>query len=380
MKSFYIVPILVLLMSCGQDSLDNKIHKLNQLRAEAVELNREIETLEEEISQKDPHFDSSRRQHTLISTLEVQLQPFEHKFEVRASVASRMNVLISAEASGRVEHIYIREGDQVKKGQQLITLDASVLTNTIEELKTDLDLATTIYQKRERLWKQNIGSELQYLEAKNQMETLQRRLATTKAQLKQFRLIAPFSGVVEDVQAKLGEMAMFGSPMLRILSVDAMHLEADVSEKYLGRLQKGDSVNLFFSSFNQELKSTITAVGYVINPQNRTFSVEVALPKGRFPYKPNLVAILKFRDYYQTEAMVVPSELIQQDSQGDFVYVVDTVVNELKAKKIHIIPGISYQSKTEVIQGIKAGTVLVNAGHREVTAGALVQVATRELL
>jgi RND family efflux transporter MFP subunit len=291
-----------------------------------------------------------------------------------------MNVLISAEASGRVEHIYIREGDQVKKGQQLITLDASVLTNSIEELKTDLDLATTIYQKRERLWKQNIGSELQYLEAKNQMETLQRRLATTKAQLKQFRLIAPFSGVVEDVQAKLGEMAMFGSPMLRILSTDAMHLEADVSEKYLGRLQKGDSVNLFFSSFNQELKSTITAVGYVINPQNRTFPVEVALPKGRFPYKPNLVAILKFRDYYQTEAIVVPSELIQQDSQGDFVYVVDTVVNELKAKRIHIIPGISYQSKTEIIEGIEAGTVLVEAGHREVTAGALVQVATRESL
>jgi RND family efflux transporter MFP subunit len=380
MKSLYIAPILVLLVSCGQDSLDNKLHKLNQLRADAVELNREIETLEEEISQKDPHFDSSRRQHTLISTLEVQLQPFEHKFEVRASVASRMNVLISAEASGRVEHIYIREGDQVKKGQQLITLDASVLTNSIEELKTDLDLATTIYQKRERLWKQNIGSELQYLEAKNKMEALQRRLATTQAQLKQFNLIAPFSGVVENVQAKLGEMAMFGSPMLRILSIDAMHLEADVSEKYLGRLQKGDSVNLFFSSFNQELKSTITAVGYVINPQNRTFSVEVALPKGRFPYKPNLVAILKFRDYYQTEAMVVPSELIQQDSQGDFVYAVDTVVNELKAKKIHIIPGISYQSKTEVIQGIEAGTVLVNAGHREVTAGALVQVATRELL
>ncbi len=380
MKSLYIAPILVLLVSCGQDSLDNKIHQLNQLRADAVELNREIETLEEEISQKDPHFDSSRRQHTLISTLEVQLQPFEHKFEVRASVASRMNVLISAEASGRVEHIYIREGDQVKKGQQLITLDASVLTNSIEELKTDLELATTIYQKRERLWKQNIGSELQYLEAKNKMEALQRRLATTQAQLKQFNLIAPFSGVVENVQAKLGEMAMFGSPMLRILSIDAMHLEADVSEKYLGRLQKGDSVNLFFSSFNQELKSTITAVGYVINPQNRTFSVEVALPKGRFPYKPNLVAILKFRDYYQTEAMVVPSELIQQDSQGDFVYAVDTVVNELKAKKIHIIPGISYQSKTEVIQGIEAGTVLVNAGHREVTAGALVQVATRELL
>jgi RND family efflux transporter MFP subunit len=196
--------------------------------------------------------------------------------------------------------------------------------------------------------------------------------------LKQFRLVAPFNGVVDNIQAKLGEMALFGSPMLRILSVDAMHLEADVSEKYLGRLKKGDSVNFYFSSFDQELKSVITSIGHVINPQNRTFSVDVALPAGSILYKPNLIAILKIRDYYQTSALVVPSELVQQDSQGDFVYAVDRVDNELKAKKIHITTGKSYQSKTEVTAGIEAGMVLVDAGHREVTEGALVQRITLE--
>lgn len=380
MKSIYIIFIIGLLMACGQDSLENKKHRLDQLKSESIALNQKIKHLEEEILQKDPHFEDSGIQHTLISTFEAEPQPFEHKFEVRASVASRRNVLISAEASGRVENIYVREGDQVKKGQQLITLDASVLQNSIEELKTGLDLATTIYKKRERLWKQNIGSELQYLEAKNQMETLQRRLATTKSQLKQFRLVAPFSGVVDDVQAKLGEMAMFGSPLLRILSVDAMHLEADVSERYLGRLQKGDSVNLYFSSFDEELNSVITSVGHVINRQNRTFSVEVDLPKGSISYKPNLVAILKITDYYQPEALVIPSELIQQDSQGNFVYAVDSSENELIAKKLHIGTGKSYQSKTEVISGIEIGAVLVDAGHRDLTEGALVQVATRKTL
>ena len=380
MKSFYIVLIIGLLMACGQDSLENKKHRLDQLKSQSVELNQEIKILEEEILRKDPHFKDSGIQHTLISTFEAEPQPFEHKFEVRASVASRRNVLISAEASGRVENIYVKEGDQVKKGQQLITLDASVLQNSIEELKTDLDLATTIYMKRERLWNQNIGSELQYLEAKNQMETLQRRLATTKTQLKQFRLVAPFSGVVDDVQAKLGEMAMFGSPLLRILSIDAMHLEADVSERYLGRLQKGDSVNLYFSSFDEELNSVITSVGHVINQQNRTFSVEVDLPKGSIPYKPNLVAILKITDYYQPEALVIPSELIQQDSQGNFVYAVDSSENELKAKKLHIGTGKSYQSNTEIISGIETGAILVDAGHRDLTEGALVQISTRKSL
>ncbi len=380
MKLLYTLLITGLMMACGQNSLDNKKKKLQELKAESVELDGKIKNLEQEILQDFPNFAATGNQYTLISTVEVESEPFVHKFEVRASVASRKNVLISAEASGRVIDIYIREGDQVRKGQRLITMDASVLQNSLEEMRTELELATIIFQKRERLWKQNIGSELQYLEAKSQKETLQRRLATTETQLDQFRIVAPFSGVIDDVQAKVGEMAMFGSPLLRILSVDAMHLEADVSEKYLGRLQKGDSVNLYFSSFDQELNSVITSVGYVINQQNRTFSVEVDLPKGRIPYIPNLVAIVKMTDYYQPEAIVISSELIQQDSKGNFVYAIEDLDDRLTAKKIHINTGRSYQAKTEVISGIESGTILVEAGHREVSEGALVQIANRKTL
>ena len=380
MKVTYIILLSALVIACGQDTLEQKKDELTRLKSEVEKLNEQIASLETDILESDPDFNQLARQHVLISTREIEPQAFEHKFEVRASVASRKNVLISAETAGRIESIHVREGDQVRKGQLLISQDASILKNTAEELKTSLELATTLYEKRERLWKQNIGSELQYLEAKNQMESLQRRLATTESQLRQARVRAPFDGVVDDVEAKLGEMAMFGSPMIRILSVDAMHLEAEVSEKYLGGLQKGDSVNLYFPAFDFEVTSVITSIGYVINEQNRTFSVEITLPTGSIPYKPNLVAIVKIRDYFKQNAIVVPSELIQQDNVGDFVYAVDSIESDLKAKKIHITTGKSYKANTEVINGIEKGMLLIEAGHREVTDGALVQVASREII
>jgi len=380
MKLTYLFILLVLFTACGGETLDDKKKKLDQLKAEVSELNRQIQQLESDIVQKDSNYHQLSNQHTLISTMEVLPQPFEHKFEVRASVASRKNVLISAETSGRIENIHVREGDQVQKGQMLITLDASVLQNSVEELETQLELATILYEKRARLWKQSVGSEIQYLEAKNNMETLQQKLKTANSQLSQARIRAPFNGVVDNIDAKLGEMAMFGSPMIRILSVDDMHLEADVSEKYLGGLKKGDSVDLFFASFGAEISSVITSVGQVINPQNRTFQIRMALPDSKIPFKPNLVAIVRIKDYYREDALVIPSELIQSDNQGNYVYAVDSASEELKAKKVHISSGRSYQAKTEVLQGLQAGMVIIDAGHREVTDGALVQVAERELL
>lgn len=379
MKSIYIILIIGTITACGGDTLEDKKKQLDQLKAEVTQLNRQIQQLESDIVQSDPDYQPLGNQHTLISTYKVTPGPFEHRFEVRASVASRKNVLISAETSGRIEQIHVNEGEQVKKGELLITLDASILENSIEELETQLDLATTLYEKRARLWQQNIGSEIQYLEAKNQKETLQRKLETTYSQLSQSRIRAPFNGVVDNIDAKLGEMAMVGAPMIRILSVDEMHLEADVSENYLGRLQKGDSVDLIFSSFDVEIRSVITSVGQVINPQNRTFSVEIALPASKIPYKPNLVAVVRIRDYYQKDALVIPSELIQRDNQGYYVYAIQDDTDEMKATKVHIVSGRSYQSKTEVIGGLEPGAVLISGGHREVTDGALVQVAEREL-
>ena len=372
--------IVLLLASCSQngDSLEAKKSKLDELKAQLVTLNQEIQNLESEIQSEDPDFINGNGLYTLVSTITLQPQPFERKFEVRGSVDSRKNVQISAEAMGRVESIYAREGDRVSKGQRLLTLDATVLLNSIEELNTSLSLANTVFEKRERLWKQNIGSEIQYLEAKNNKEGLERRLETAKSQLRQYRVQAPFNGVVDEVQAKLGEMAQPGLPLIRIVSVDDMHLEADVSETYLGSLKSGDSVEIYFPSFGVNMSSVITSIGQVINQQNRTFSIEVVLPDSDIPYKPNLVAILKIRDYYQDTSLIVPSGLIQQDNQGDFVYVLEEAEKGPQAKKVHVTVGKNYNSQTEILEGLEAGTQLIYEGHREVTNGGLVQLAQRK--
>ncbi len=380
MKITYILSIIIFITACSgsSDDLTEKKAKLDKLKAELVSLNQKIKELEEDIKAEDPEFLAENSNLTLVSTFPVQFQPFQHKFETRAQVASRRNVQISAEAMGRVNSIYVREGDQVRRGQQLISLDADILQNSIAELKTRLELANTVYEKRERLWKQNIGSEIQYLEAKNQKESLERQLATAQSQLSQFGAWAPFGGVVDKVQAKQGEMAQPGQPLIRLVSVDGMHLEADISEVYLGDLAVGDSVTVFFPNFNQEIQSVITAIGQVINPQNRTFSVEVSLPNSEVPYKPNLVAILKIRDYYQPEALVIPSKLVQQDDQGDYVYLLVEAEEDTKAVKTHIKTGKSYDAQTEVIEGLEAGAIIIDDGHREVTDGAMVQLATRK--
>ncbi len=380
MKAQYII-MIALLTACGSgDSLEDKKTQLDELKSEVSTLNQEIQALEAEIKAADPDFGDQSNLYSLVSTLKVDPKPFEHKFEVRAQVASRKNVQISAEAMGRVQQIRVREGDKVSKGQSLLNLDADVLLNSIAELKTSLDLANTVYEKRARLWKQNIGSEIQYLEAKNNKESLERRLATAQSQLRQYQVIAPFTGVIDEVQAKQGEMAQPGFPLMRMVSVNEMHLVADVSESYLGTIKVGDSVDIFFPTFNQELSSTVAALGQVINEQNRTYSIEVKLPSSSILYKPNLVGLLRIRDYYNEQSLVIPSALIQQDNQGDFIYVLQQEGDQKQAKKVHIDIGKSYDTNTEVLGGLNSGDLVINEGHREVTDGSLVQIAQRETL
>jgi len=380
MKVHYILIIALLAACSSSDSLEEKKSQLEKLKSEVSTLNQEIQSLEAEIQEEDPTFGDLASLYSLVSTMTIDPEPFEHRFEVRAQVASRKNVQISAEAMGRVQQIRVREGDKVSKGQSLLSLDADVLLNSIAELKTSLDLATTVFEKRERLWKQNIGSEIQYLEAKNNKESLERRLATSQSQLRQYQVVAPFSGVVDEVQAKQGEMAQPGLPLLRMVSVNEMHLVADVSETYLGTIKVGDSVGIYFPTFDQELSSTVASIGQVINEQNRTYAIEVKLPKSGIAYKPNLVGLLRVRDYYKEQSLVIPSSLIQQDNQGDFIYLLQEEGDQKQAKKVHIKIGKSYDTKTEVVSGVQAGDLVINEGHREVTDGSLVQIAERETL
>ncbi|MCH6201651.1 efflux RND transporter periplasmic adaptor subunit [Aquiflexum sp. LQ15W] len=369
--SFLIIAILLLAASCGpKDEVSIKKEELAKMKSEAASLRTSIEALEKEIAVLDPEFAKENRKSILISTVNVQNQHFEHFVDVTGSVLSKKNVSISGEVLGRIQEISATEGMRVSKGQVLAKIDAESILRNIDEVEKQLELATILFEKQDRLWKQQIGTEIQYLESKNRKESLETNLATLKTQQSKTLVRAPFNGTVEAVQVRLGELVQPGVPMFQFVGESDLFIEADVSEKYVGLIQKGDSVEVSFPSLDKSVKSKISSVGAVINPNNRTFKVEIAVPSMEF-LKPNMISVIKIKDYENKTAVTVPNYLILQDNKGDYVFTVDESVS----KKRYIKRGKTYQDVTEVVQGLTGSEVLIDKGFREVGDNFVVNIA-----
>ncbi|MGE0590748.1 MAG: efflux RND transporter periplasmic adaptor subunit [Cyclobacteriaceae bacterium] len=381
MKTKYILlPIIFFIAAaCGEEkenkSLAQKKEELDKARAEFQELKMKIVNLENELSEIDPEFARENNKAILVSTFVAKHQPFEHKVEVRGAVESRRNVMLSAQTAGEIKRTPVREGQRVTAGQVLVELDADVIRKTISELKTSLELATTVYEKQAKLWEQKIGTEVQYLQAKNNKESLENKLATANAQLNLAIIRAPFSGTIDQLPARVGEMAAPGVPLVRIVSTEEMYLKADVSERFIGRFSAGDKVDILFPLINKKLASVVSSVGQVINTENRTFEVEVKLPKVDFVVKPNQVVVLQLRDYVNQEALAVPTRLIQKDEDGQFIYIVEQRETGPIARKVHVTAGITSDTETEVIEGLKGSEQIVDKGFRDLSEGVAVNVA-----
>jgi membrane fusion protein, multidrug efflux system len=353
---------MLLAVSCGpKDELGQKKTKLAEMKKEAAEMRASIETLEKEIAQLDPAFAQENRKSVLISTLAPINGKFEHFVEVTGSVLSKKNVNISGEVSGRIQEIVATEGMRVTKGQVLARIDAEAIVRNIEEVEKQLELAKIVFEKQERLWKQQIGTEIQYLEAKNRKESLEKNLASLKTQEARTQVRAPFNGTVETVQARLGELVQPGTPMFQFVGDSDLFVEADVSERYVGIVNKGDAVAISFPSIGKELQSKVSAVGAIINPNNRTFKVEVVLP-AQAEIKPNMIAVLKIKDYESASAVTIPNYLILQDNKGDYVFTVENNTS----KKRYIKRGKTYKENAEILEGLTGTEVLVDKGFREV--------------
>ncbi len=373
-----ILAILTAACTSGKQekNLDEKIVQLEKERARLQEIKVNIAQLEKEIQEMDP--DAIKSNTVLISTFSVSPKPFEHKMEVRGAVQSRKNIQMSAQISGLIDRVYVKEGQQVKAGQLLASIDAEVLRNTIAELKTALELANTMFKKQADLWEQKVGTEVQYLQAKNSKESLERRLATAYSQLDMTQVKAPFAGTIDEVQAREGELASPGLHLVRITSPQDMYIQADISEKFIGKFRQGDPVEVYFPAQERTISSSVKAVGQVINNENRTFTIEVIMPAIDFIVKPNQITVLHLRDYYSKAAMAIPTRLIQRDSQGEFIFGVESKEDKMVAKKIAVVSGLSYKSSTEILSGLIGSEQLVDKGFRELADGVEVQVSEEE--
>ena len=361
------------MFSCAQqeDELSSKKSQLDEFKSESAELKVKIQELEQEISRMDPEFRKNQRKSILVTTLKPVNGKFDHFVEVTGSVLSKKNVNISSEVSGSVEEIVTREGMSVRKGQVIARIDAESVKRSLDEIRTQLELATTIFEKQERLWNQQIGTEIQFLEAKNKKETLEKNLSSIELQKDRSTIRAPFNGTVEELIVRVGELVQPGSPVVNFIGEDDLFIEGDISERYVGILNKGDSVSINFPSIEKTLKTKVTAIGRIINPDNRTFKIEVFLPRME-NVKPNMISVLNIQDYSVDEAIIIPSYLILKDNKGSYVFVVEEGV----AHKKYIERGMTYDGKTEIIKGLNGSEELIDKGFREVGDNFSVNIAT----
>ena len=367
--------IIIILFSCGKEE-DQSNSSLSQLHEEKMFLAKRIDSLN--ILLKIVESDIDRLDHNknlqVITILRPRQEYFKHQIEIQGVVRTDKNIELRPELGGTVLQILVKEGQKVKKGQVLIQLDDSNLEYNLAELNTQITLAKTTYDRQKRLWEQKIGSEMQYLQAKTQYESLENNVNTLKNQVNKMKIIAPFSGVVDEIFPKKGELTNPQTPILRLVNLDKVYIEAEVTESYLPYIKIGNESIISFPSINREIKSTVAQVGNVINPNNRSFKTKINIPNEDNELKPNLLADIKIVDF-ESNGIVIPSTLIQKDKIGaSYVYTVSNKNTEYTVTKKLITIANEYDNKSLIEEGLTDQDTLVNRGSRIVRNGEIVRL------
>ena len=373
MKRIYVLlaAVMILASSCGPKDKQAQLEKLKKQRDD---LNMEIATLEKELEAEGVDL-TKEPKHKAVNIAEIKPVEFNHYIEIQGNIESDDNIFIPAESPGVVEKIYVKAGDKVSKGQLLAQLNADVYEKSIEELKNGLELATTVYDKQKKLWDQKIGSEIQYLQAKNTKEGLEKKLATVMEQYDMTKIKSPISGTVDEIAIKEGEMAAAGFGAIRVVKLDDLKLKASLSEDYIDNVKTGDIVKIFVPSLDSAIEQEITAVSSVINPDTRTFTIEVKVPTIENLIKPNMLAVLKIKDYSNSEAVVVPLNVVQKTADSKFLFIVDED-NEgnMIAKRREVKVGKNYNGRIEILENLKVGEKIIVTGFQELADGDVVKI------
>ena len=377
-----LVTLFFLVIACQEEpqvdpnaiptDLNGKKEFLKTKKAELRQLTQLIEQTETEIEALIPDDQKARK---LVTTTKVPLKDFERFVEIQAAVEADDMVVASSETGGRILQMRFKEGDAIRKGQLIAKIDLEQIDKQIAEVETSMSLAKDVYERQERLWKQNIGSELQYLEAKNNVERLEKSIETIRFQQTKANVYAPISGVVELVNLKQGEMASPGMPILQILNTNKVKVVADIPETYLGKVKRGEIVTIKFPALDQEIQAKISQLGRTIDPANRTFEAEINLNNSKGIYKPNLLALMLINDFEAKNVPVISVEMIQQEVSGkDYVYIKTTGEKGEIAQKIYVETGENYNGEVIINSGLNGGEEIIMEGARGLAENQLVKV------
>jgi RND family efflux transporter MFP subunit len=371
-----ILAVLILFMtSCGnkQETEQSIKDQITAYKKDVGVMNQKIAELEKKL--KTMNAGDEKIEKIPVVVMDISLEPFSHFIQVSGSAEAVKEAFISPEMAGQIREIYVNEGDYVEKGRLLAKLNSDITESSIVDLESSVVLATTVYEKQARLWENGIGSEIQYLNAKNNKESLEQKLVTLKAQLEMAMVKSPISGIVDVIYRKKGEMAMPGAQFMQMVNLEEIYINADVSESYLSQVNEGETVKVEFPVYpDMSLDVPIYRKGNIINPNNRTFPIQLKLKNPGHRLKPNLLSIINIRDFSADSAVVVPSAIIKQDITGSYIYILEQAGEKLIAKKKYVTPGKFYQDKTMVVDGIQAGQQVIIQGYNEVSDGTEVYV------
>lgn len=374
MKSFYYklvaVAIVISVISCSQPDKKAELAKLQKQRDE---LNSQIQKLQAEIAATDTTV-SVNKKSKQVSVMEVKPASFQHFIEVQGRIDGEENVDVYPEAMGAVESVNVVNGQRVSKGQVLARLNDAAIREQLKGLESSYQFVKETFEKQERLWNQKIGSEMQYLQAKSQKESLESQLAATRKQLEMMTITSPINGTVEDVGVKIGQTASPAMPAFRVMNFSSLKVEADVAEAYSKKITVGDEVIVYFPDLEKEISAKVSTASRYINPVNRTFQVEVKLNQSPEGVKANMVTVLKIVDYSVKNATVIPVNFIQTDPKGNFVYVAVNEGNQAISKKAYVKQGMSYNGMVEVTEGLQTGDKVISAGYLDLEEGETIKL------
>ena len=372
-KIIYTLNIIALAIGCsGDQSVTTsdliRAKDLNGLKTQKEEKLKFLNALKAELNQINAailNLDPSEKL-ALISTFKVKPENFDHYIEIQANIKTRQNVLLYPEYTGTLKKIYVEEGQEVKKGKLLAQIDDAGLKNQLEQLQIQAALSKTTYERTQRLWDQNIGAEMQLLQAKATYESQLKSIAQLKKQLQRTRILAPFSGTIDEIVANTGANLLPGqTPVMRIVDLKKMYTEASVPERYLSQIKKGTTATVKIPMLDREYPTTVRQTGNFINPNNRSFRVETPLPNPDEMIKPNLSCKLKINDYSNPEALMIPLRIIKENAIGKkyiFKLTPDGKDQVYRTEQVFVKLGKKSTDKVEILEGIQAGDLLVDEG------------------
>ncbi|HXS37767.1 MAG TPA: efflux RND transporter periplasmic adaptor subunit [Flavipsychrobacter sp.] len=357
-----LIPIFILASCGGSGKKANQSNAKNE--AELAKLKKERSDIDQKIKALEQKTGDTTKKTTPVSIQEVQPTDFVATVNIQSQITGDQNVYAAAQVLGTVKDVLVHPGQHVSKGQVLATLDAANLDQQIETQQARINFAKTMYEKQQNLWSQNIGTQVQLLQAKANYDDARLQKSALVAQKDMYRIVAPVSGVIDQVNVKVGDASSPGAASIRVVNTDNLKAEANLGENYLGKVNTGNPVTIVFPDLNDSIKTRLTYVAKAVDPSSRAFLAQVMLGNNS-KLHPNMSCIMKIANYEDKHALVVPLSIIQKTSKGDMVYTTDGTT----AKAVYVTTGANSNGQVEILSGLNAGDKIITTGFENLDNG-----------